>query len=155
MSVIQFDHLTESERNLLYRTPALVSYLIGGVDGKFDEKEKEQSFNTVRMYAVDGDPIVFDYYKTVEAVHSEHLNAVLEQYEGISVQERTEAIVAELTALNEILPKVDNLLARSLLKSFKGLAKMVAQASGGVLGFFEITYEEEHLMGLNMITYQP
>ncbi len=155
MSVIQFDHLIEEERNLLYRTPALVSYLIGGVDGTFDEKEEAQSFHTVRIYAVDGDPIVFDFYKTVETVHADNLNTVMNQYNGMSVQERTDAMVAELEKLNEILPKVDNLLARALLKSFKSLAKMIAESSGGVFGFFEITYEEEHLMGLDMITYQP
>ncbi len=155
MSVIQFDHLTAEERNLLYISPALVTYLIGGADGNFDTKEEVQSSHFIRIHSADGDPILFDFYKHVETTYFDVLDAVVKQYENTSVKERTDSIITELEKLNEILPKVDNLYARVLIKSLRSLAKVVAEASGGVLGFLEVGYEEERLMGLEMITYQP
>ncbi|HOU47093.1 MAG TPA: hypothetical protein PLL99_04770 [Chitinophagales bacterium] len=155
MSVIQFDHLSAEERSLLYTTPALVTYLIGGADGNFDTKEEVQSSHFIRIHSADGDPILFDFYKHVETTYFDVLDAVVKQYERTSVKERTDSIIAELEKLNEVLPKVDNLYARVLIKSLRSLAKVVAEASGGVLGFLEVGYEEEQLMGLEMITYQP
>jgi len=155
MSVIQFDHLSAEERSLLYTTPALVTYLIGGADGNFDTKEEVQSSHFIRIHSADGDPILFDFYKHVETTYFDVLDAVVKQYERTSVKERTDSIIAELEKLNEVLPKVDNLYARVLIKSLRSLAKVVAEASGGVLGFLEVGYEEERLMGLEMITYQP
>lgn len=155
MSVIQFDHLSAEERSLLYTTPALVTYLIGGADGNFDTKEEVQSSHFIRIHSADGDPILFDFYKHVETTYFDVLDAVVKQYEHTSVKERTDSIIAELEKLNEVLQKVDNLYARVLIKSLRSLAKVVAEASGGVLGFLEVGYEEEQLMGLEMITYQP
>lgn len=155
MPVIQFDQLTPEERNLLYTSPALVTYLIGGADGNFDTKEEVQSSHFIRIHAADGDPILFDFYKHVEITYFDVLDAVVKQYEDAPVKERTDKIVAELEKLNTILPKVDNLYARVFIKSLRSLAKVVAEVSGGVLGFLEVGYEEERLMGLEMITYHP
>ena len=155
MSVIQFDHLTAEERNLLYTSPALVTYLIGGADGALDTKEEVQSSHFIRIHAADGDPILFDFYKHVETNYFDVLDAIVKNYESMPVEERTKNIIVELSKLNDVLPKVDNLYARVFIKSLRTLAKVVAEASGGVLGFLEVGYEEERLMGLEMITYQP
>lgn len=72
---------------------------------RLTRKKKLNLFQTVRIYAVDGDPIVFDFYKTVETVHADNLNTVMNQYNGMSVQERTDAMVAELEKLNELLSR--------------------------------------------------
>jgi hypothetical protein len=155
MAIPQFNHLTEDERVLLYSTPALVTYLIGGADGDFDTKEEVQSEHVVRIRTANGDPLMFDFFKHVEQTYFDQLDATVKKYGNLSVAERTELIVNELTKLNVILPKVDELYARVFLKSLRSLAKTVAEASGGVMGFLEVSYEEEHLMGLNMITYNP
>jgi hypothetical protein len=155
MAIIQFNQLTEDERTLLYSTPALITYLIGGADGDFDAKEEVQSEHIVRIRTANGDPLMFDFYKHVEQTYFDQLDATVKKFGNLSVEERTTLIVNELAKLNEILPKVDDLYARTLLKSLRSLAKTVAEASGGVMGFLEVSYEEEHLMGLNMITYNP
>lgn len=155
MAIAQFNHLSEEEKNLLFSTPAMVTYLIGGADDDFDTKEEVQSSHLVRIRTSNGDPLLFDFYKHVEVNYFEQLDATVKKYENIPVAERTELIVKELSRLNDILPTIDDLYARSLLKSLRSLAKAVAEASGGVFGFLEISYEEEHLMGLNMITYNP
>lgn len=152
---MQFNHLSEDERNLLYSTPSLITFLIGGADNNFDTKEEVQSEHLVRIRTATGDPLLFDFYKHIEQTYFDQLDATIKKYEKLPVAERTEMISNELAKLNEILPKIDNLFARALLKSLRSLAKAIAEASGGVFGFLEISYEEEHLMGLNMITYEP
>lgn len=152
---MQFNHLSEEERNLLYSTPSLITFLIGGADNNFDTKEEVQSEHLVRIRTATGDPLLFDFYKHIEQNYFDQLDATIKKYEKLPVSERTEIISNELAKLNEILPKIDNLFARALLKSMRSFAKAIAEASGGVFGFLEISYEEEHLMGLNMITYEP
>ena len=152
---MQFNHLSEDERNLLYSTPSLITFLIGGADNNFDTKEEVQSEHLVRIRTATGDPLLFDFYKHIEQTYFDQLDATVKKYVNLPVAERTEMISNELAKLNEILPKIDNLFARALLKSLRSLAKAIAEASGGVFGFLEISYEEEHLMGLNMITYEP
>lgn len=152
---MQFNHLSEEERNLLYSTPSLITFLIGGADNNFDTKEEVQSEHLVRIRTATGDPLLFDFYKHIEQTYFDQLDATVKKYVNLPVAERTEMISNELAKLNEILPKIDNLFARALLKSLRSLAKAIAEASGGVFGFLEISYEEEHLMGLNMITYEP
>lgn len=155
MAIMQFNHLSEDERNLLYSTPSLITFLIGGADNNFDTKEEVQSEHLVRIRTATGDPMLFDFYKHIEQTYFDQLDATVKKYVNLPVAERTEMISNELAKLNEILPKIDNLFARALLKSLRSLAKAIAEASGGVFGFLEISYEEEHLMGLNMITYEP
>jgi hypothetical protein len=155
MAIMQFNHLSEDERNLLYSTPSLITFLIGGADNNFDTKEEVQSEHLVRIRTATGDPLLFDFYKHIEQSYFDQLDATVKKYINLPVAERTEIISNELAKLNEILPKIDNLFARALLKSLRSLAKAIAEASGGVFGFLEISYEEEHLMGLNMITYEP
>ena len=53
--------------------------------------------------------------------------------------------------LNFILPKIDRAFAIKLHASLKDLAKKVAEASGGVLSYLTISYEESKLMELKML----
>jgi len=64
---------------------------------------------------------------------------------------RTEEITKELRKLNHILPKIDHAFAVKLYASLKEMAKKVAEASGGVLGYMSVSYDEAKLMELRMI----
>ncbi|MEM6829901.1 MAG: hypothetical protein AAF551_05250, partial [Bacteroidota bacterium] len=57
----------------------------------------------------------------------------------------------ELRKLNFILPKIDNNFAVKFYASLKELAKKIAEASGGVLGYLSVGYEEAKLMELKML----
>jgi hypothetical protein len=154
MPVIQFNQLSEEEKNLLYSAPALVTYLIGGADDDFDTKEEGRARHLVHIRTTHGDPLLFDFYKHIESTYFDQLNSIVKTYGQLSVEERTAKLISELEKLNDILPKIDGLYARALIKSLKSLAKLVAETSSGMMGFLGVKYEEEHLMGLNMITYQ-
>ena len=66
-------------------------------------------------------------------------------------EERNKVITSELRKLNFILPKVDKNFAAKLYASLKDLAKKIAEASGGILGYLSVSYEESKLIELRMI----
>ena len=68
-----------------------------------------------------------------------------------SPEGRSEIIGKELRKLNFILPKIENKFAIKLHASLKDMAKKVAEASGGLLGYMSVSYEEAKLMELSMI----
>ena len=59
--------------------------------------------------------------------------------------------MAELEKLNEILPKLPKEFAVDYYWSLRSLAKKIASASGGLLGYMAVGYEESKLIGLDMI----
>lgn len=154
MSIPQFLSLSAEETALLFHAPALVTCLIAGSEDKMDETEEEQSKHLVRIRTNTGDPILFDYYKEVEVIFDEQLNALVVKYGNLQAAPRTDILVGELEKLNDILPKLDSLFARAYIKSLRTLAQAIAESSGGVLGFFSISYEESQVVGLEMITYE-
>lgn len=154
MTIIQFNNLTETERNILFSAPALVAYLIGGADNKFDDKEVEAAKHVVRLRTETGDPILFDFFTIVNETFAAQLADLTSKYENLQASARTPILTEELSKLNEILIQIDSLYARALVKSLKSLAKEVAEASGGFFGMLDISYEEKHLLGLEMINYE-
>ena len=155
MSIPQFSAVNEDEKSLLLDAPVLVTYLIGGADDNLDEKEKEKSGHLMHIRAATGDPILFDFYKEIENSFAIKLNGYVAKYGGLQANERTRVLVEELTKLNDILPKLSDIYARAYLKSLRSLAHAIAEVSGGLLGFLDISYEEKHLTALEMITYEP
>ena len=155
MTIPQFSSLLPEERNLLLHAPALVTCLIAGAEDNFNLKEEEQSKHLIRIRTHTGDPMLFDFYKEVENTFDEQIDTLVKQYGNLQAATRADIIVGELTKLNDILPKIDSLFARAYLKSLRTLAHAVAESSGGILGFLAVSYEESHLVGLEMITYQP
>ena len=154
MSIAQFSQLTKEETDLLFHAPALVTCLIAGAEDNFNVKEEEQAKHLIRIRATTGDAILFDYYKEVEKVFDEQINALVSKYGNLQATPRTDLVVAELSKLNEVLPKVDRIFAHAYVKSLRSLAHAIAESSGGILGFLAVSYEEKHLMGLEMITYE-
>lgn len=155
MAIPQLSHLNEEERVTIYHAHARVAYLIGGADDNFDEKEEAEANNIIEIRTNTGDPILFDFFKEIEPDFSNQLKELVKQYGSLQAAVRTEILVNELAKLNEILPKMDSIYARAWLHSLRTLGQRVAEASGGFFGFLEVSYEEQHLLGLEMITFNP
>ena len=49
------------------------------------------------------------------------------------------------------MPKIDKTFSIKLYASLKEYAKRIAEASGGVLGYLSVSYEESQLVDLKMI----
>ena len=154
MIVRELDHLNQEDKELVMNTPALISVLIGGADGEFDAREKDQAVTSVHFRAKQGDKFLKGYYKAVDLNFESVMLHISQKYEG-DVHKRTDQIIEQIEKLNDILPKLDRRFAKVLLEDWRKFAFNVGKASGGFLGYARLSHEESHLVELKMITYQP
>lgn len=151
MNFVYLKNLEESDLALLKRVPALVTILIGAADNDLDAKEKSMGKTSTEFRKNHGDALVQDYFNWVAKDFDSIFEKEWEQYKNLSVQDRQSQISAELSKTTEVLHRVDKKYAHSLVNSWRGLARAVANTSGGFLGNLSVSHEEVNLMGLEMI----
>ncbi len=148
--VKEFEGLREDEISVLLKAPAYVAILIGGADGTIDKKEHEEAIDILKIKQSKAREQLLDYFnevgKTFEADFDQLIDDLPED-----VEERTKKISAELRKLNFIFPKIDNTFCVKLYASLLEYAKRIAEASGGVLGYLSVSFEESQLVELKMI----
>lgn len=146
----ELKNLREDEIEVLMKSPILVAVLIAGADSKIDKGEIEQAVKVAESKQSRAREQLLSFYKEVGTDFEAKLNhAIAELPSG--VDERNDAISKELRKLNHILPKLDQPYAIKLHASLKDMAKKIAEASGGVLGYMSVSYEEAKLMDLPML----
>lgn len=146
----EFESLREDEQEVLLRAPVYVAILIAGADGKIDKTERREAIDIARNKQSRSREQLSEFYKLVGEAFEEQFNKLDGELPS-GTDERISAITTELRKLNFILPKVDKNFAIKFIASLKDLAKKIAEASGGVLGYLSISYEESRLMELKMI----
>lgn len=146
----EFENLREEEVEILLKAPVLVSILIAGADGNIDKAETKEAIAIARGKQSRAREQLVDYYKLVGETFESRFNELVKDF-PMKPEERNPMIIVELKRLNRILPKVDKNFAIKFYASLKDLAKKIAEASGGVLGYLSVSYEEAKLMELNMI----
>lgn len=148
--ITEFEPLEESEVDLLLRAPLLVSILIAGADGKIDKSEVKEAIDLSRSKQKRARKDLIDYYREVGTDFEDKLK-ILISHLPTDVEKRSVEIEKELKGLNKILPKLDRTFAGELYVSLKDIAKKVAEASGGILGYMSIGYEESKFLDLKMV----
>ena len=146
----EFKNLREDELEVLFKAPVLVAVLIAGADSKIDDDELEQAVDVAESKQSRAREHLLEYYKEVGNDFKEKLNKAIAELPS-GVEERNDAISKELRKLNHILPKIDQAFAIKLHASLKDMAKKIAEASGGLLGYMSVSYEEAKLMDLPML----
>lgn len=146
----EFEKLREEEIEIMLKAPVLVSVLIAGADGTIDKAEVKEAVAIARGKQSRAREQLVDYYKLVGETFESKFNEMITNFPQ-KPEERNPMIIAELKRLNRILPKVEKNFAVKFYASLKDLAKKIAEASGGVLGYLSVSYEEAKLMELNMI----
>ena len=146
----EFEPLREDEQEVLLRAPVYVAILIAGADGKIDKTERREAIDIARNKQSRSREQLSEFYKEVGESFEDQFNKLDGELPS-GTDERISAITTELRKLNFILPKVDKNFAIKFIASLKDLAKKIAEASGGVLGYLSISYEESRLMELKMI----
>lgn len=144
----EFEKLREDEVDVLMKAPVYVAILIAGADGDIDKSERKEAIDIAHNRQSRSREQLSEYYKHVD-FDGEFEKLVNELPSG--TEERTTAITRELRKLNFILKKVDRAFAVKLHASLKDLAKKVAEASGGLLSYLTVSYEESKLMELKML----
>lgn len=142
--------LSEEEKLFLQKAPVLVAILIAGADNKIDKSEIKEALRISRYKPIKARILLKDFYSSIGDEFEYNL---IEEIASLprEARKRTPLIIEELEKLNKILPKLDRKFAIQFYESMKDIAKRIAKASGGVLGYISIDYEESKLMELKMI----
>ena len=146
----ELEHLDDKELELILTVPILVSILIAGADNEIDKSEIRQAVNISKVKQARARKSLIDYYKEVGENFEDKLMIMIQNF-PTDAQKRNPLIIEELERLNNILPKIDKHYAIEFYESIKDIAKKIAEASGGVLGYMAIGYEESKLIDLKMI----
>ncbi len=146
----EFETLAQEEQNLMYGAPIMVAILVAGADGKIDRSEMREAIAISSMKKVKARKELMAFYKEVGTDFEDKLKFGISKYPN-DPKARHEKIVDELTKINEILPKLEKKFAIKFYESLKDFAKRIAEASGGVLGYMAVGYEESKVVELKMI----
>lgn len=148
--ITEFEPLREDEIDVILKAPVYVAILIAGADGNIDKSERKEAVDIARTKQTRSREQLVDFYKLVGENFEGNFNQLIDELPS-GTDERVMAITKELRKLNFILPKIDNNFAVKFYASLKELAKKIAEASGGVLGYLSVGYEEAKLMELKML----
>ena len=148
--IVEFEHLTEEERSLMYKVPLLVTILVAGADDKIDKREISEAINISKLKVSRARPRLIEFYKIVADHFEENLvDAIALLPDRVGV--RNPVIIGDLEKLNGIFPKLDKEFAIMFYSSMKEIAKRIAESSGGILGYLSVGSEESKLLDLPMI----
>jgi hypothetical protein len=145
-----FRTLNQEEIDLMYKVPVLITVLIAGADNDIDKNEIEEAISLAKFKKNRAREILLPYYRNVSVNFEEQLTMALNEYPH-SFEERNRIIEVELKKLNSILPKLEKEFAVQFYASIKDFAKHIAEASGGILGYMAVSYEEAQFLDLKMI----
>ncbi len=146
----EFKNLSEEEIETMLKVPVLVSILIAGADGTIDKSEIKQAVSLSKIKQTKAREDLIEFYKEAGRDFEDKMKIMITQLPAES-SERNPVIIKELEKVNEIFPKLDPKFSEEFYFSIKDMAKKIAEASGGVLGYMAVGYEESKLIGLNMI----
>ncbi len=148
----EIQQLSEEEKDLLYKSPLLVTILIAGADDNIDKDERESALlsTTFNYQTFVEEPSLENFYKEVTKNFMGKLNKMIKTLPP-DANSRNPVISVELEKLNEVLPKLDNEFAQLFYESLRSLAHHVAKASGGFMGMGSISSDEKEWVDLTMI----
>ncbi|MEQ8238399.1 MAG: hypothetical protein RIA69_04260 [Cyclobacteriaceae bacterium] len=148
--VKEFENLREDEIDVLMKAPVYVAILIAGADGNIDSSERKEAIDIAHSKQVRAREQLIEYYKAVGIEFEQSFNRLIDELPD-EAEERNKLINAELRKLNFIFPKIDKNFTIKLYASLKELAKRIGEASGGLLGYLSVSYEEAKLIELKAI----
>jgi len=145
-----FEALTENQFKITRDAIAWITLLIAGADGKIDDDEIAWAKKVTKIRGFQSANPLVEFYDIVGEEYQNTLKKLLADIPP-DVSTRNTLLSNRLSQLNEILPKLEDNMGFYLLNSYRSLAKHVARASGGFLGFWSIGKEENQLIDLPML----
>ncbi|MTI33202.1 hypothetical protein [Xanthovirga aplysinae] len=145
-----FKNLRENEVEYMLDVPVLISLLIAGVEKTYNKTELEQAKYFAQVRETHDREELEEYYHAVAENFDKRLDFYMDKLDE-NKEKREASLYKELSRLNHILPVLDPKFQVELYASLKTYARHIAEASGGILGYFAITPEELKLIDLPMI----
>lgn len=132
----EIEHLNEADREIILRAPALVAILAAiSDDGEVSKHEKAESIKLAHFRTYTAAPILQNYYKEVDKVFEAYFEEEMAQLPE-DWKDKEEYLEERLTSLNQVLPKMDDVYAQTLVKSLKSFAKHVFKSNSSFLEYF-------------------
>ena len=145
-----FEKLAKDDLQLLLDAPVLITILIGSADGHLDEDEIMGGNKAAHVKQNTGERILQPYYKEVANAFDGRIKEYISTLPS-DHKVRNEEISIKLSGLNKIYETLDQNFVEHLNKSLRSFAHIVAESSGGFLGFGSESYEEKQWVDLSMI----
>lgn len=129
------ENLTPQEKEKILKFPAYISLLAANNDGKLDEEEKKTAIKTSYIKTYASDPLVKSFYIEADKVFLKNIEA-LDRTLPRDRKSREEAIVKELSELENIILELGPTYCRVMHKSMKSFKDHVSNAHENVLEYF-------------------
>lgn len=146
----ELESLSAEDQQVLMDAVPYITILVAGADGEIDVKEIEWSEKLTKIRSFSYEEDMRPFYKKVGLHYEDRLHQLMDSLPK-DKDPRNQAISQELAKLNDILPKLDHFYARHYYQSLKSFADHVAHASGGVMGWLSVGFEEYKVVDLPMI----
>lgn len=132
----EFKKLTEEERELLYKAPALVSVLASCAVNAIDETRKRDAIKLSHLKTFTANPVLIPYYKEVEDGFTERFETIARKYFPFDEEKRAE-MREEVNKMSEVIAKLDNkFFAQTLYTSLQRYADHVKRSIHSVFQDF-------------------
>jgi len=144
-----FRTLRDDEIEIVWNAPAMVAMLIAGADDDVDKDEIAEAIHyaTTAKHRYDK---LGDYFDDVaDKFEDIFKNYIQDLPTGLDTRQHT--ITSYLRQLNGILPKLEPEVATQIHQFLLDLAKVIAEASGGIFGIKKISKDEAKYLPLEMI----
>lgn len=129
--IIQFEKLTDEERELLLKAPALLSVLAASGDRKISDTQIADAKRLAHLKTFTAKPLLLSYYDEVEKRFNKNFDATVKKYAPFDTSKR-DALKKEIDVVNAIISKLDPEYAALLHKSLAGYADHVRRADHNV-----------------------
>lgn len=141
----EFKRLTDEERELLMKAPALVSVLASCSYNEVNQTKKRDAIKLAHLKTFTADPTLLPYYREVEKNFIDNFETTVEQYFPFD-EVRRQQLIAEIEQVNKIIEKLDSHYAHILRKSLHKYANHVKNSTHSVFQDFLIPI---YISGLN------
>lgn len=149
--VSRFGDLTKEEQDLMFSAPALVSILIAGADDNIKDIHLKVASELAVYKSKTIEPYLRRYFEIASADIEDKINELIAKLPG-KASHRNPLIIEDLKRVNNIIQRINFEFADKFYFALKDIARCVAEASGGILGYMSINKEEaEALNNLKMI----
>jgi len=148
---MDINKLTNDEQNVLYALPFHIAIWIASADGHVEESEIKRAISVINLQSAKAtSKSLAEFYNKVSEDLEDKLKVLLYNSPK-SEHERTTYHSKKIVDANSVLKKLDTQFIVNLHNSLRELARQVAKASGGLLGYGSIGVEESRLIDLSLI----
>jgi len=143
-------HLSTSEKQLIHDAPLLVTVLIAGADGDFQDAEIKKAVKIIHIKTYSESKDVRGVYTDLDGHSEEMIDELIHSLPSVPY-ERTQFLKEKLSGLNAVFSKIDAVFASELHKSLRELAFYVSRAHDGEIGIGYHNEQEKHLVHLDFL----